>query len=89
VLNVAFPPSKYSDIFILKLDLEGICVSAGSACSSGASKGSHVLNAVGAKAGWPCIRISTGKYNTAAEVDELLFKLDKLLKPQLAGVTEQ
>jgi len=88
VLNVAFPPSKYSDIFILKLDLEGICVSAGSACSSGASKGSHVLNAVGAEAGWPCIRISFGKYNTSAEVDELLFKLSKLLQPEMVGNTE-
>lgn len=89
VVNVAFPPSKYSDIFILKLDLEGFCVSAGSACSSGASKGSHVLNAVGAEMGWPCIRISFGKYNTAKEIDELLFTLKGLLQPELVTTAER
>ncbi len=84
VVNVAFPPSKYSDIFILKLDLAGFCVSAGSACSSGAGIGSHVLNEVGAESGWPCIRISFGKYNTTKEIDELLFTISKLLQPEVA-----
>jgi len=89
VLNVAFPPSKYSDIFILKLDLEGVCVSAGSACSSGANTGSHVLNAVGVEPDWPCIRISFGKFNTEAEIDELLFIITRLMKPELMSNIEQ
>lgn len=82
VLNVGFPPSKYAEIFLLKLDIEGFCVSAGSACSSGASAGSHVLQALGIDPSWPCIRFSFSRYNTEAEVDQLLATLKTLVKTE-------
>ena len=63
----------------MSLDMQGICVSAGSACSSGASQGSHVIQAIpGEKEGVP-IRFSFSKYNTEAEVNQLVQKLKEIL----------
>lgn len=73
VLNVTFPPSHHSDMLLFLLDLEGIACSGGSACSSGASKGSHVLAAIGAlKADCASIRFSFGRYNTREEIQRAL-----------------
>ena len=75
VLNVSLPESDENEMLLFNLDLAGISASGGSACSSGASNGSHVLNALypGSKRG--AIRFSFSKYNTADEVD---FVVDKL-----------
>jgi cysteine desulfurase len=43
VLNVSFPENDKGDYLLFNLDIEGIAVSAGSACSSGSNVGSHVL----------------------------------------------
>lgn len=73
VLNVTFPPSHHADMLLFLLDLEGIACSGGSACSSGASKGSHVLAAMGAlKADSASIRFSFGRYNTQEEIQKAL-----------------
>jgi cysteine desulfurase len=60
-------------LLLAALDLEGIGVSAGSACSSGALGQSHVLRAmgVGADAG-PSVRFSLGRETTAGEIDRVL-----------------
>lgn len=79
VLNVSFPVTPQSELLLMSLDMQGICVSAGSACSSGASQGSHVIQGIpGNKQGVP-IRFSFSKYNTIAEVDTLIEKLKALL----------
>ena len=56
---------------LIRLDLAGFAVSAGSACSSGSMKPSHVLAALGwdEAAGREVIRVSFGRTTTDAEVD--------------------
>lgn len=73
VLSVTFPPSHHADMLLFLLDLEGIACSGGSACSSGASKGSHVLGAMGVlKSDCASIRFSFGRYNTRDEIHQAL-----------------
>ncbi len=79
VLNVSFPRTPQSELLLMSLDMQGICVSAGSACSSGASQGSHVIQALpNGNTGVP-IRFSFSKFNTKDEVDYLLTKLKQVL----------
>jgi cysteine desulfurase len=56
---------------VIALDLKGLAVSTGSACSSGAIEPSHVLTAMGLSAGRAraSIRFSLGKQNTAEDVE--------------------
>jgi cysteine desulfurase len=56
---------------VIALDLKGLAVSSGSACSSGAIEPSHVLTAMGLKSGraHASIRVSLGKQNTAEDID--------------------
>lgn len=62
---------------VLALDLEGICVSTGSACSTGDPEPSHVLLAMGlsAREAQGSIRISLGKDTTEAEIDSTVDSL--------------
>jgi cysteine desulfurase len=46
VLSVSFPANERTEMLSMNLDMAGICVSGGSACSSGAQGGSHVIKAV-------------------------------------------
>jgi cysteine desulfurase len=75
VLNVSLPESEENEMLLFNLDLAGISASGGSACSSGASTGSHVLNALypGSKRG--AVRFSFSKYNTPDEIDFVAEKL--------------
>ena len=87
VLSVSFPPSPKSDMLLLQLDIQGISASGGSACSSGAEKGSHVLQALNAEPGRKTIRFSFSHYNSRSEVDFLIEKLKAILpekKPVLS-----
>ena len=43
VLSVAFPKTEKSEMILFNLDMNHICVSGGSACSSGADAGNHVI----------------------------------------------
>jgi cysteine desulfurase len=78
VLNVSFPETDIADMLLFKLDIAGISVSGGSACSSGTDIGSHVLTAIGASASRPSIRFSFSKYNTKTEIDFVVEKLREL-----------
>jgi len=80
VLNVCLPESEENDMVLFNLDLQGISASGGSACSSGATSGSHVLGALypGSKRG--AVRFSFSKYNTEEEVDYAVTKLTELYK---------
>jgi cysteine desulfurase len=63
-------------MLLFLLDLEGVACSGGSACSSGATKGSHVLDAIGAlKAGSASIRFSFSRFNTQEEINYALEKV--------------
>lgn len=66
-----------AESLLIALDLEGIAVSTGSACSSGTLEPSHVLRAMGLSAHRTqnSIRVSLGAGNTDAEVDTFLAKL--------------
>ncbi len=79
VLNVSFPPNPKNELLLLSLDIAGISCSGGSACSSGSEKGSHVLDAIQADPARKSIRFSFSHYNTRAEVDFVLEKLNTIL----------
>jgi len=81
VLSVSFPPSPKSAMLLLSLDISGISASGGSACSSGAEVGSHVMAAIKADPARKTIRFSFSHYNTKEEVDYTIEKL-KTLIPQ-------
>ncbi len=82
VLNASLPPSEISDMLLFNLDIAGISVSGGSACSSGTDIGSHVLNELGIEADRANVRFSFGKYNTEAEVDYVVATLADLYKKE-------
>lgn len=67
---------------LLNLDLQGICASSGSACTSGSLEPSHVLLAVGLphEIAHGSLRISIGKYNTKEEIDYLVEKLVEIVE---------
>ena len=71
VLNVSFPHNEKTEMLLMALDMQGICVSGGSACSSGADVGSHVIRALRSTPSVP-IRFSFSKYNTKEQIDEVL-----------------
>lgn len=79
VLNVSLPPSEdNAGMLLFNLDLHGISASGGSACSSGASVGSHVLRALGASPERDAVRFSFSRFNTVEEVDYTVEKLKEL-----------
>lgn len=80
VLNVSFPPSPIGEMLLFKLDIDGICASGGSACSSGSDVGSHVLKAIGASRDRAAVRFSFCAKNTKAEVDYVIERLKTMLK---------
>jgi cysteine desulfurase len=81
VLNVAFPKTDKSDMLLFNLDMSGICVSGGSACSSGANSVSHVIKALhnGQSQNLVPIRFSFSRHNTTEEVDMVIEKLKEFV----------
>ena len=67
-------------MLLFNLDLAGISASGGSACSSGAAKGSHVLEALGVNTNRSSIRFSFSKFNTEADIDFAVNKLAEMFK---------
>ena len=70
-LNVSFLGCRGENL-LSALDLKGVAVSTGSACSAGAVNPSHVLTSMGLDAARvnSAVRFSFGKYNTLEQVDE-------------------
>lgn len=79
VLSVCFPKNEKAEFLLMNLDMNKICVSGGSACSSGADVGSHVMKALQKTDEWITIRFSFSKYNTKDEVDRVVEKLKELM----------
>ena len=72
VLSAAFPKTEKSEMILFSLDMQQVCVSGGSACSSGADQGSHVIRAINNDPNLVTVRFSFSKYNTKAEVDRVV-----------------
>lgn len=79
VLNVSFPKSEKSEMILFNLDMANICASGGSACSSGADVGSHVIRAINNNPNLVAVRFSFSKYNTEEEVDIVVDKLKQII----------
>ena len=84
VLNVNFPNSDMDEMLLFNFDIEGICVSGGSACASGSSVGSHVLEAIKSDKTKPAIRFSFSKYNTKEEIDYTLKVIKNFFKAKFS-----
>ncbi|KPQ17433.1 MAG: cysteine desulfurase [Algoriphagus marincola HL-49] len=79
ILNVSLPPSEANaGMLLFNLDLAGISASGGSACSSGATVGSHVLRALNHNPERDSVRFSFSRFNTIEEVDYTVDKLKEL-----------
>jgi len=79
VLNVSFPKTEKTEMILFNLDINGICASGGSACTSGANAGSHVIQAINNNPNQIAVRFSFSKYNTKAEVDKVIAKLKEII----------
>ena len=79
--NISFERVE-AESLLIALDLEGIAVSTGSACSSGTLEPSHVLKAMGfpAHRTQNSIRFSLGLGNTEAEIDRVLAVLPAIVE---------
>lgn len=76
VLNVSFPKTEKAGMLLFTLDLKGVCASGGSACSSGAVKGSHVLEGIKADGTRPNVRFSFSRYTQKNEIE---FAIEQLV----------
>lgn len=79
ILSVNFPLTEKSEMLLFNLDIHNVCASGGSACSSGAQQGSHVINTINVDAQTVTVRFSFSKYNTKEEVESVICLLRKLL----------
>ena len=79
VLSAAFPKTEKSEMILFNFDINNICVSGGSACSSGADQGSHVIRAINNNPNLVTVRFSFSKHNTKEEVDMVVEKLKEMI----------
>lgn len=79
VLSANFPKTEKSEMILFNMDINNICVSGGSACSSGADAGSHVISAIRPNSDAVTVRFSFSKYNTKQEVDIVIEKLKTMI----------
>lgn len=75
VLSVSFPKSDAGNMLLFNLDINGISASGGSACSSGSTSGSHVINCISPGSERTTVRFSFGKYNTLNDIKTTIEKL--------------
>ncbi len=79
VLSVSFPKTDKSEMLLFNLDINNICASGGSACTSGADQGSHVIKAIDNDPNKVTVRFSFSKHNTKAEIDQVVTKLKEII----------
>lgn len=79
-VNISFEGIE-GESLLLRLDMEGICASSGSACTSGSLDPSHVLMAIGLphEIAHGSLRLSLGNQNTVDDVDYILEKLPDIV----------
>lgn len=79
VLSANFPKSDRSEMLLFNLDINNICASGGSACTSGTDIGSHVIRAINNDPNVVTIRFSFSKHSTKEEIDIVVEKLRELI----------
>lgn len=79
ILSVCFPKTEKSEFLLMNLDINNVCVSGGSACSSGADIGSHVMQALDKANTHTTIRFSFSKYNTIEEINKVVELITKFI----------
>ena len=79
VLSVSFPKTEKSEMMLFNLDIHNICASGGSACTSGADQGSHVIRAVNNNPNQVTVRFSFSRNNTKEEIDFVVEKLKEMI----------
>ena len=78
ILSLSFPPHPKGEMLLFNLDIEGVCASGGSACSSGAQSRSHVMEALGMHPERTAVRFSLGSRNTEEEMAQVVEILRKI-----------
>lgn len=79
LLSVSFPKSEKSEMLLFNLDIHNICASGGSACTSGADQGSHVIRAININPNQITVRFSFCKHNTTEEIDTVVALLQEII----------
>jgi len=82
--NISFEGLQ-AEAVLMVLSEAGICASAGAACSSGSLEPSHVLKAMGLDeaVAHGAVRFSLSRFNTRAEIDEVIRALPGILSPMM------
>jgi len=94
IVNISFPMDDDNaldgEMLLLNLDIDGICVSNGSACTSGAVEPSHVLMALGmvTPTAKSSLRMSIGKHNTIEDIDYTLMKLESIVTRMMKTMSQ-
>ncbi len=79
ILSVSIPKSEKSEMLLFNLDINHICASGGSACTSGAEQGSHVIRAVNNDPNQVTVRFSFSRENSRSQIDSVVAKLKELV----------
>lgn len=79
VLSANFPKTEKSVMILFNMDINHICASGGSACTSGADQGSHVIRAINNNPNQVTVRFSFSKYNTKEEINKVVEKLKEFI----------
>lgn len=79
LISANFPKTEKSEMLLFNLDIHNICASGGSACTSGADAGSHVIKSISPNANYATIRFSFSKDNTKEEIDFVVEKLKDII----------
>ncbi len=79
VLSTNFIKTDKSEMILFNLDINNICASGGSACTSGANIGSHVIAAINPNSDYVTVRFSFSKNNTKEEIDTVVEKLKDII----------
>lgn len=82
ILNLGFPGIN-QDMLLMKLDLQGVAISTGSACTAGAIEPSHVLSAIYGETSpklKESVRISLSDLNSPDDISEFIHILKRILK---------
>lgn len=89
-LNVSFPGCD-GETLLMALDLEGICLSSGSACMVGSIQASHVLRAMGVseEEASTAVRFSLGRGTTREDIEKTLVSLKRVLVRQRGEIASR
>jgi len=83
ILNISLLMKKDRSMILFNMDLAGIAISGGSACTSGSNQGSHVLKELNVAMDQPAIRFSFSKMNTVDELERAVAVLERLVLIQV------